>query len=378
MVQGERAVIKLASPDIREQDIDRAAAVLRSGNLIQGEQVAAFETALCRYTGVEHCAVVSSCTAALHLTLLALDIGRGDSVIVPAFTFPATANVVENVGAEVLMCDVDRNSYVVTADGVLDALQSNRNKKIKAVIVVHEFGMPADIRQIADVCKNHGLFLVEDAACALGTVAGGFMPGHFSDAACYSFHPRKALTTGEGGAVVSRSESIVARVSMLRNHGISKTGEVIDFEEAGLNYRMTDFQAALGLSQMERFPQELSARKRLAEAYRTGLGPCAAIRPPCSEEGHSWQSYMVTLEQGINRDDVIKKMLAAGIQTNLGAQALNCLAFYRKKYGINGETCENATFLYRQGLVLPLYGKLTTADIDFVCAAVRGTLDPRP
>lgn len=368
-------MIKLASPDIREQDIERAAAVLRSGNLIQGEQVAAFEAALCRYTGVEHCAVVSSCTAALHLTLLALDIGRGDSVIVPAFTFPATSNVVEHVGADVILCDIDRDSYVMTPEGVLDALQSNGNKKIKAVIVVHEFGMPAEIRQIADICKNHGLFLIEDAACALGTVADGHMPGYFGDAACYSFHPRKALTTGEGGAVISREKTLIDKIRLLRNHGIQKTGGFMDFTEAGLNYRMTDFQAALGLGQIERFDREIEKRKKLASVYLECLEKTAALTLPQSNPGHSWQSFMVVLHPDINRTHVIPELLEKGVETNLGAQAINCLKYYQEKYRYTDLSMPQAERLYKSGLVLPIYGKLTEKDIRVVagklCSVVQ-------
>ncbi|MBI4849809.1 MAG: DegT/DnrJ/EryC1/StrS aminotransferase family protein [Nitrospirae bacterium] len=363
-------MIKLASPDIRSEDIGRAVAVLQSGQLVQGENVAAFEEALGSFTGIEHCAVVSSGTAALHLALLALGIRQGDTVIVPAFTFPATANVVENIGAQVLLCDVDPDSYVVTTDAVEEIIINNRDKHITAIMVVHEFGYPADIRAIQKIAQSNGLRLIEDAACALGTFSGGYHVGHYSDAACFSFHPRKAITTGEGGAVISNDKEIIERINVLRNHGIIVREGEMDFIDAGLNYRMTDFQAALGIGQIERFSPEVERRRYLAGLYHEHLKHQKSVRLPRLVDGHAWQSFMVVLEETVLRDLVIEKLFNAGIQTNIGAQALNCLSYYARKYGVNANSCPVASNLYKHGLVLPLYGKLRNDDIEIICGKI--------
>ncbi|MGH2361569.1 MAG: DegT/DnrJ/EryC1/StrS family aminotransferase, partial [bacterium] len=185
-------MIRLAVPDIQESDIARVVEVLRSGNLVQAREVAGFEQALAEYTGIEHVATVSSGTAALHLALLALNIRPGDAVIVPAFTFPATANVVEAVGAEVVLCDVDPTTYVMTPEAFEACIQRHRKGNLRAVVVVHEFGYPARMAEICAVARKNNLPVIEDAACALGTTSDGIHVGGFGDLGCFSFHPRKA------------------------------------------------------------------------------------------------------------------------------------------------------------------------------------------
>jgi perosamine synthetase len=367
-------MIRLSKPDIRDGDIARAVEVLRSGMLVQGENVEAFERALERFSGLPHAVAVSSGTAALHLALRALGIGPGDAVLVPAFTFPATANVVEAVGAETVLCDVDPRAYVVTPDAVAAGLAGPASRRLKAVMVVHEFGYPAQIEAIAGLCRQQGLLLIEDAACALGTVAGGRHPGSFGDAACLSFHPRKAITTGEGGAVLTRRPEVAERIACLRNHGIVRTEAGQDFAEAGLNYRLTDFQAALALGQLERFGVELVRRRSLAEIYQEELREVAGLTLPELPAGHSLQSFMVVLAAGIIRARVMEAMLDSGIQTNLGAQALNGLTYFRNKYGVSGETFSSATRLYQSGLVLPLYGALTAEEVRVIAGQLRRVL----
>lgn len=367
-------MIRLASPDIRDADIARVVEVLRSGNLVQGKWVQAFEEALAARTGMPHCAVVSSGTAALHLALLALGVGRGDAVLVPAFTFPATANVVEHVGARPVFCDVDPTTYVATPRSVAAALDTAEGRSAKALIIVHEFGQPADMRAIVALARERGMRVVEDAACAFGSLVEGQPPGHFGDLACYSFHPRKAITTGEGGAVQARDLSLIDMVRRLRNHGIAVTGGRADFVEAGLNYRLTEPQAALGLGQLARFDAELDARRGLASHYVKRLSGLDGVRLPEMSPGHSWQTLMVVLDARYDRDRVRGALLESGIEAGIGAQALNCLAHFRARHGLAPEMFVNATELYTSGLALPLYGKLAAADIDRVCDALPGAL----
>lgn len=191
-------MIPLAKPDLRQEDIEKAANVLRSGMLVQDDNVLAMEQALSKYSGIKHCALCSSGTAALHLALKGLGIGYGDAVIVPAFTFPASANVVELLGAETILCEVSAEDYNICPETLSKCIE-DAGGNLKAVMVVHEFGCPANMHEISSICRKKNLYLVEDAACALGTLYNGKHVGSFSDIACLSFHPRKAITCGEGG-----------------------------------------------------------------------------------------------------------------------------------------------------------------------------------
>lgn len=364
-------MIKLSKPDLREEDIARAMEVLRSGMLVQGKNVAAFERKLEEFTRLPRGVVLSSGTAALHLALKALGIGPGDTVLAPAFTFPATANVIEALGAETALCDVDPESYVVTPEALTERIAALKSRRLKAVMVVHEFGYPARIAEIAELCRQHGLLLIEDAACALGTVADGHHPGYFGDVACLSFHPRKAITTGEGGAILTTRTEVAEQVARLRNHGIMQTPAGLDFTEAGLNYRLTDFQAALALGQLDRFAEELARRRALADSYRRELQDVVGLALPDVPTGHSLQSFMAVLPTAISRNQMIADLRGVGIETNLGAQALNCLTYYRDKYNLDEQSCPVATRLYHSGLTLPLYGTLREKDVLEICLQMR-------
>lgn len=370
MVQKQSDLIKLSSPDIRDQDIELAIDVIKSGNLVEGKFVSKFEDDLSKFIDIPYSCAVSSATAGLHLAVKALGIKQGDCVIVPTFTFPATANVVENVGAEVLFCDVDIDTYVINSIKLEEVINNNKNKNLKAIIVVHEFGYPADMKDISGVAKKYNLKLIEDAACALGSFSQEKHVGHYSDIAVFSFHPRKAITSGEGGVVVSNDKKAIDCIRILKNHGIVRNNESLDFIDAGLNYRMTDFQAALLIGQLARFDDELKKRKELVEIYFERLANSKNIKLPKYNEGHSWQSFMVVLNQEINRNKLIEFLLAKNIQTNLGAQSLPMLTYYNKKYNLNKEYYINSEILFKQGLVLPLYGKIKLDQTQYICDTV--------
>jgi perosamine synthetase len=367
-------MIPLASPDIREADIDVCNQVLRSGMLIQGKHVTSFEQSIVNFAGFGHCAAVSSGTAALHLALIALGISSGDKVIVADFTFTATANVVENIGAECVFLDVHPESYVLSTDTFSKFIKDGHAKGCKALILVHEFGFPAEIDHISALAKAANLFVIEDAACALGSIANGYHVGYHADCACFSFHPRKAITCGEGGAILSRAKSLIEHIKALRNHGITLTENGTDFTKAGLNYRMTDFQAALAVSQLLRFSDELKRRHELAELYTELLSGLTVIRLPKAHPGHSWQSFMITLDNHFNRSAVIRKLLENGVQTNLGAQAIHRLDYYQKRYRHAEDDFPVASYLFDYGLVLPLYGKLTNEQIHYVAGRLKQVL----
>lgn len=351
-------MIKLASPDIRQSDINRTIEVIKSGNLVEGKNASIFESKLTSFTCIESAVVTTSATSGLFLCLQALGIQSGDYVVVPAFTFPATANVVESLGANVIFCDVDPHTYSMTPELLKKSLLAHENLPVKAIIVVHEFGYPVPMQAVSQIAKEHNLALIEDAACALGTISDGYHVGYFSDCAVVSFHPRKAITSGEGGAILSQNKELIQKIKILKNHGIVRIDGKIDFIDCGLNFRMSDFQAALLIGQLGRFKTELKKRKEQAALYDSILSHTNFLTLPDQTIGHSWQSYMVVLNGSFNRESIIAQMRQRGIETNLGAQALPSLSYYRQKYKTTPQTAPIAHNLFNHGLVLPLYGKL--------------------
>ncbi|GAB4292158.1 MAG: DegT/DnrJ/EryC1/StrS family aminotransferase [Myxococcota bacterium] len=372
--------LRLAGVSLDDRAYRAVKTVLKSGRLIQGEKVAKFENHLARFIGVKEVVAVSSGTAALHLSALALGIGNGDAVIVPAFTFPATANAFEVAGAVTILADVHMANYCLTPISVSGAIKNWRGReRLKAIVLVHEFGYPALVDEIKAIADKYGLLLVEDAACALGSRSDFRHVGSFGAVGCFSFHPRKALTTGEGGAVVTDNSALAEKLRRLRNHGINWEGESgMDFSEAGLNYRMTEFQAALGLAQACGFQKVLKKRRALAELYFEHLGPLekeGILTLPEDNEGHSWQTFMVTLNDRFDRDAAIRLMRERGVETNLGAQALCSLRYYKTKYLYKESDFPTATRLYRQGLALPLHTRLSKSDVEYIAKSLMGTLN---
>jgi perosamine synthetase len=368
-------MIRLSKPYIHEKTILKVNEILRSGFLTQGKHVNYFEQRLKEYTRIQNVAVVSSGTAALHLAVLALGIKQGDVVFVPAFTFPATVNVVEAVGAKPVFVDVDINTYNMDLDLLEQTLINWQGSETpKAIIIVHEFGCPANMTRLLEITNKFNLYIVEDAACALGTMWEDIHVGSFGNIGCFSWHPRKSITTGEGGAVVTQSQEILERIYQLRNHGISKNAEgVIDFVLPGLNYRLTDFQAVIGSDQLMEFPSWLEKRMQLVENYNSLLNSEDIIKPRIIK-GHSFQTYMIIVDKKLDRQKIINKMKEKGIEVGLGAQSVPQLKYYKNKYYYQ-ERYENANTLYNQGLALPLHPYLESADIQYICSSLLETIN---
>lgn len=362
--------IPLASPDIQPQDIEAATEVLRSGKLVQGEKVKEFEQVLGNYLGVRHCIAVTNGTSSLQLILVALGIGAGDEVIVPAFSYIATANVVELVGARPIFIDVELSTFNIDSSKI----EENITSKTKAIIIVHEFGLSADTKVIKAICDRHNLFLIEDAACALGAKEYDIFAGTLGVAGSYSFHPRKAITSGEGGAIVTNDRKLAGRLRALRNHGIDP--DVMSKQEfvlAGFNCRMTDIQAALLTSQLKRLPAILDKKQRIAEAYLSGISNSQITLPTVElNKNHAWQTFHVLLSPSLEQEKVIKFLSERGIGTNYGAQCIPVQKFYREKYGYQPECAfPNAFVAFERGLALPIYEKLSDQDVKLVINAVN-------
>ncbi|RJR41444.1 MAG: DegT/DnrJ/EryC1/StrS family aminotransferase [Desulfobacteraceae bacterium] len=366
-------MLRLARPDIPEAAITEAVEVLRSGNLAQGEQVARFEAALAEYLDVKHAIAVTSGTAALHLAVLALGIGPGDDVIVPAFTYPATANVVELVGARTVLVDVGLDDFCLD----VSHLKKVVTPRVKAIIPVHEFGQSADMDGVMAFAERHGIDVIEDAACALGAEFRGRKVGTIGRLGCFSFHPRKAITTGEGGAVTTDHDELANMVRSLRNHGLDpESPGRMDFIRAGLNYRMTEFQAVLGRHQMTGLHELIEARQLQANLYDELLARIPGLKVPgrFPERRSVHQTYHVILPENIGRADLILWLKDRGIETNLGAHALNCLTYFKSKHRSRAEDYLNATICWRRGLALPIGAHCFDEDIRRIAAELKKNL----
>ncbi|MDO9224756.1 MAG: DegT/DnrJ/EryC1/StrS family aminotransferase [Pseudomonadota bacterium] len=364
--------IRLARPWLDAEELQEIAAVLATGYLTQGPKTVEFEQAVSGYLGVEHAVATTSATTALHLAMVALEVGPGDEVIVPSFTFPATVNVVIQQGAVPVLADIDLASFNLSTRSLAECI----TPRTKAVMAVHLFGLPASMPEILAVTREHGIPVVEDAACALGAWINDRPCGTFADMACFSFHPRKIVTTGEGGMLTTDHAEFGPRVRRLRQHGGERVDNRFTFVEPGFNYRMSDINAAMGVAQMRKLDRIVAERRRLAgvlgEAIR-GHG-LEGVRLPSEPPGyrHTFQSYVVLLAEGIDRDGVIRRMAERKVETTVGTYALHLEEYFRKLFG--DVDLPNAALAWRQALTLPLYPGLTDADMRRVAEALAESL----
>jgi dTDP-4-amino-4,6-dideoxygalactose transaminase len=318
--------------------------------LTMGPKVAEFEQELAALCEVENALVVSSGTAALHVAVLALALDPGDEVLVPAYTFPATANVVALAGLVPVLVDVDPETMNI------DAEQIRVGSRTKAILPVHLFGRPARLEQLPD------LPVLEDAAGALGARRGGRACGGLGLLGCLSFHPRKIVTTGEGGAVTTNDERIANEVRRLRNHGWQSLSPP-DMPEPGLNYRLSDILCAVGLPQARRLDELLAERTRIAAGYTERLRHLPVLLPAADEgDVHGWQAYVLQVD---DRDRVLAGLRARGIEAQIGTYALNLLGAYREQRDFPG-----ATRVFERALALPFHTRLRDTDLDLVAEAL--------
>lgn len=362
-------MIRLCEPEISDAELNAVGEVLKSGYLVQGKFVRKFEEKIEAYLHVNHAIAVSNGTAALHLALVSLGIGYGDEVIVPDFTFPATANVVELVGAKPVFVDIQLDTFNID----MTQIEAKIKKNTKAIIPVHEFGLAANLDDIIDMSKKYGLFVIEDAACALGTTYKEEFAGTKGDIGCFSLHPRKAITTGEGGIIVTNNDEIASKLQILRNHGMTMTDGIVDFVQAGFNYRMTDIQGAIGNVQIEKLDYIIERRRQLANEYFKGLVDNKRLLLPkkYNDCSHIYQTYYVLLHSSLDRDNIMKELRDNGIECNYGAYPLHSLSFYKRKYSYDVSEYTNSATAYKQGIALPLHSKMSTDDVEYVVKKVN-------
>ncbi len=373
-------------------DDDRAAIVgpLATGWVVQGPNVAEFERRFAEYTGAGHAVASTSCTTGLHLALAALGIGPGDEVIVPAFTWVASANVVLYCGATPVLCDVDADTFNVD----LADLEARITPRTKALLPVHLFGLPVDMGPLLELARRHGLAVVEDAACGTGARWQGTHVGHIGDFGAFSFHPRKAITTGEGGMVLTNDAEGARLLRTLRDHGASKSdlarheGKAAfllsEFNVMGFNYRMTDIQGALGVTQMAKLEWIQARRTALAHRYDALLADLDWLRVPGVPDGdtHGYQSYVCVYRPEAptmaNVDSLFERRCALmmrleseGVSTRQGTHAVHGLGLYRERFGLRPEDYPQAWIAERVSLALPLFPTMTEAEQDRVVELLR-------
>ncbi len=374
------STIPVMIPWLGEEEAQAAAEAVRSGWVAQGPRVAEFERAFAEYLGVPHAVAVSSCTTALHLALIGAGVGPGDEVVVPSLSFVATANAVTYVGAVPVFADVELATGNLTAETVAPLL----TERTRAVIAVDQGGVPVDLTALEALAGPRGITVIEDAACGAGSLLRGRPVGSGAAIAAYSFHPRKLLTTGEGGMVTCQDGELAARLRRLREHGMSVSaadrhaasggaGVVETYDEIGYNYRMTDIQAAIGLVQLGKLPAMVARRRELAARYRSLLGPLGErlVADPAHGTGNFQACWLLLPEDAPDRTEVLTRLAGAGVSARRGIMAAHLEAPYKDAARV---PLPNTELLTGRSLILPLFHTLTEQQQDTVVGALRAIL----
>ena len=381
-------MIPIAKPSFGDEERRAVQGPLETGWVVQGPYVEQFERMLAEFADAPHAVATSSCTTALHVAVAALGLGPGDEVVVPAFTWVSTANVVELSGGRPVFCDVD----LATFNASPAAIEAAVTDRTVGMIPVHLFGLCAELRPMVELARARGLWVVEDAACALGSYDAGAHAGTLGDAGCFSFHARKLITTGEGGMITTARDDVGRLSRSLRDHGASRSdfqrhsdGSLLlsDHDIVGFNVRLTDIQGALGCAQMERVDWILERRRALAARYDEALAGIEWLHTPTVPEGfvHSYQAYVCLFapeEPSLANVDQLHRLRnrlmddlqERGIATRQGTHAAVLQNVYARKYDLRPEQFPNAYIADRLTLALPLYPQLTEAEQDTVIDAL--------
>ncbi|WP_197468022.1 DegT/DnrJ/EryC1/StrS family aminotransferase [Neptuniibacter marinus] len=382
--------IPIARTNLLDNEIQSVLEPLKNGWLVQGPKTKEFEDKWSVFTGAKHSIAVTSCTTGLHLSLAASGFGPGDEAIVPAFTWIATANIVEHLGGKVVFCDIDSETFNID----LSKVESLITENTKAILPVHLFGLAADMDAVNQIAEKNNLFVVEDAACGFGSYYNGKHVGTLGHTGAFSFHPRKAITTGEGGMITTNDDELARKIRRLRDHGAEMTDLqrhlgarpylLADHPDAGYNQRMTDIQGALGSAQMDRADDIVAERQRLAERYDSAFADLEWLKVPVHMDGyvHGYQSYpcifcpkVLTVDNAghINkmRNEWMDCLQKVGISTRPATHAVHMLTFYREKYGLAKTDFPNAFIANDCSISLPLFHGMTDEEQDYVIQHVR-------
>ena len=381
VVQVKKMTVPITKPALTEEEARAPYESIKSGWVTQGPKVAEFEKAVASYVGAKHGVATTSCTTGLHLALATIGVGPGDEVIVPSFTFIASANAILYTGATVVFCEVDPRTF--NADPA--DIERRITKKTKAIMPVDQIGLGCDIDAVNQVAKRHGIEVVEDAAPTIGGTYKGRRVGSNAHQTVFSFHPRKVITTGEGGMITTDDAEVPERARRLRSHGASVSalsrheakGLVFEeYAELGFNYRMSDVQAAIGVAQLSKLDRLLARRRAIADRYDQSFRPLHEVQRPSrpSYAGHAFQSYGLALTPACRhgRDDVLGALIDAGISCRRGIPPIHLEPLYKDRYRLTSlPVTEDVA---SRSLFLPMYASLTEADQDRVVDAVTRIL----
>ena len=372
--------IPISLPVTGEEEWHATREPLVNGWLTSGPKVREFEELFAKRHNVKHALAVTSATTALHLALVALDVKAGDEVIVPAFTWVSTANVVLYCGATVVFADINPHTFNIDpAD-----LKRRITPKTKAIIPVHLFGLCANMDEIKAIAGN--IPLVEDGACAAGAAYKGTPAGALGTIGCFSFHPRKSVTTGEGGMITTNDDHLAEVIGMLRNHGASISEEqrhhgprpyiLPDFNMLGYNYRMTDLQGAVGVVQIKKLDQFIDEREKWAAYYTKELVSIPWLRTPKfgADYKHGWQSFVTFVDEAkapMSRNDIMEKLQEQGISTRPGTHAVHMLNFYKEKYDLKSSDYPGAQAANDYSMAIPLHNRMVAEDYAYVVQALK-------
>jgi perosamine synthetase len=374
-------MIPIAKPYLTADEAQAAYDTILTGWITQGPRVAEFEEKFAKYTGAKFAVAVSNCTTALHLAMIVAGVKEGDEVICPSMSYVATANSIKYVGAKPVFAEVNPKTYN------LDVVDTERKitSKTKAILLVHQIGMPADIDAFTKLADKYNLKLIEDAACAAGSAYQNKKIGSHSELVCFSLHPRKVISTGDGGFITTNRDDYYQRMKLLRQHGMSvndrvrhESSKVIfeDHIEVGYNYRMTDIQASVGIKQLEKLDWIVAERRKIALQYNEAFSDIDFIRLPVEEEGYfsNYQSYSIYLKGNcpIGRNELMQKMLDAGIATRRGIMTSHRETAYKTEYAdvslpISENACDNS-------IILPLYIPMKSEDVKKVIETFKANI----
>jgi len=374
-------MIPIAKPYLTKDEAQSAYDTILSGWVTQGPKVEEFEKQFCEYTGADHAVAVSNCTTALHLAMIAAGIQPGDEVICPSMSYIASSNSIKYAGGKPVFAEVNPVTYNI------DPVHAETliTDKTKAILIVHQIGMPADIDAFKKISEKHNVKLIEDAACAAGSSYKGKKIGSHSELVCFSFHPRKVITTGEGGMITTSNESFYKRMKLLRQHGMSvdnrarHQSEKLIFEdhvEVGYNYRMTDIQGAIGIMQLEKLDRIIDERRKIVKRYLEELSDIDCIRLPFEADGYfsNYQSFSIYLKKNapLSRNELMQKMLDTGIATRRGIMNAHKETAYKSEYKntklpMSEDAADNS-------IMIPLYIPMSDDDVSKVISVLRGQL----
>ena len=370
--------IYFSAPDITENDISNVCDVIKSGWLTHGKFSIQLENLFCDLSRAKFATTVSNCTAGLHLSCIAAGFGPRDEVIVPAQTHVATAHAVEYTGAKAVFADVDPIIGNITVEEIRQKLSA----ATKGVIPMHMAGYPCDIPAIVNLCEENNLILIEDCAHALGTTIKGVHVGNYGISGNFSFYPTKQITTGEGGVVISNDEQVIAKIRKLKAFGIDTPPEkrekpgVYDVLDLGYNYRMTDFQAALGVGQLERYEQNLKKRQKNAKYYTELLTALHTLSFPPYTDDNSYFLFQVILDKDIDRDTVLLKLKERGVGVSIHyATPVPMMSYYQRKYDYVEDEFPNAVNYGRQSISLPVHSRINKEDIKYICSKLTKAIE---